>query len=353
MSYGAEGALATDGVGSAESGLRDSSSGLPRKAGVKSGTCGKRVRLELQVGDHCSFEEFEEFEWNHPGRRLEYLEGVIVEKMSTPPHNSRVQGVRNNLTRLFRRDPKQLDLSSCHLSHSYESRNLQVTMKENTLVRRTENFREGGRIKERTVLNRLKPDIIIVTKDQYIDTCRTSSPSSGGNTPSPPQKRRNARGAKKRREKAKWFENPVMVIEVVSENETNDTVKKHRTYAKGGIVQYWMIIAKDGKREVRVCRLKRNRSEYSDTTYQGSEVIAGSMLSPFKMTANDVLSWNQPQEDDNVYDLLVAAQKKADDEQKKAVAAQKRADTAETCRDKEKKRADDEEKRADTAETEE
>ena len=136
---------------------------------------------------------------------------------------------------------------------------------------------------------------------------------------------------------------------MVTEKETSDTVKKHSTYAKGSIVEYWMIIAKEGKREVRVCRLK-SRSEYRDTTYQESEVIAGSMFSSFKMTANDVLSWNQPQEDDTVPESLVAAQRRADSAQKRADDAKKRSDATERDRDKEKKGQNKEKRRADAAE---
>ena len=51
----------------------------------------------------------------------------------------------------------------------------------------------------------------------------------------------------------------MMVIEVVKEKETNGTVKEHDTYGKGGIVEYYMIIAKEGIRAVRVCRLERNK----------------------------------------------------------------------------------------------
>lgn len=281
--------------------------------------CGKRLFASLRVGDRCSIEDFEEFSLSNPGFRFEYLDGVIHEKMSRLDHNGLAVKIDRQLTHKFQAEPTRLDLSPVGRSSSFPSSDLHVATVHGV---RLDYIDKRGR--ERS--SRYIPDVLIVPQDSYDSECRGSSPSSGsGHGGSPP-------GDGRRREPKLDFAKPhlpVIVMEVVSTEKKRDTVMKHEIYAKGGIQEYWIVFARDGKREVRVCTLDSPDSDkYTDRTYQPDEVIRHSLLSPYEFTAGFFLGTKNL-----TYSQNITFRKLAEET--------KRADEAVKQREKEKKRADE------------
>ena len=81
-------------------------------------------------------------------------------------------------------------------------------------------------------------------------------------------------------------------MEVLSSEEKKDIVYKHDIYARGGIKEFCILFAPDGKREVRVCTLdSRDSEKYTDRTSEPREVIHHSLLGAYNL--KNIFSWVQ------------------------------------------------------------
>lgn len=85
-------------------------------------------------------------------------------------------------------------------------------------------------------------------------------------------------------------ETPVLIVEVVSQNERQDYVTKRAEYENAGVPEYWMADPKSNRTRVRVLTLPENETAYEQANFVPGQNIVSLQFPDLVLSVDDILS---------------------------------------------------------------
>ena len=85
-------------------------------------------------------------------------------------------------------------------------------------------------------------------------------------------------------------ETPVLIVEVVSQNERQDYVTKRAEYENAGVLEYWMADPKPNRTRVRVVTLPENETAYEQTNFVPGQNIVSLQFPDLVLSVDQILS---------------------------------------------------------------
>lgn len=85
-------------------------------------------------------------------------------------------------------------------------------------------------------------------------------------------------------------ETPVLIVEVVSQNERQDYVTKRAEYENAGVPEYWMADPKSNRTRVRVLTLPENETAYDQANFVPGQNIVSLQFPDLVLSVDDILS---------------------------------------------------------------
>ena len=85
-------------------------------------------------------------------------------------------------------------------------------------------------------------------------------------------------------------ETPVLIVEVVSQNERQDYVTKRAEYENAGVLEYWMADPKPNRIRVRVATLPENETAYEQANFVPGQNIVSLQFPDLVLSVDQILS---------------------------------------------------------------
>lgn len=85
-------------------------------------------------------------------------------------------------------------------------------------------------------------------------------------------------------------ETPVLIVEVVSENERQDYVTKRAEYENAGVPEYWMADPKPNRNRVRIVSLPENETAYEQANFVRGQNIVSLQFPDLVLSVDQILS---------------------------------------------------------------